>query len=150
MTKSCATHQGPGRDLGRGAALALQGGGAHGAFTWGVLDRLVEEELQIDAICGVPSGALIAVMPIQGMVRDGPAGARAAMREYWTRSLRRTRWDRCKAPRWSAGYGAGTCPTRSSGAGWRAAVAIRGLSRSTIGRRYPEVAAPKAGKLVVQ
>jgi NTE family protein len=85
MTKSCATHQGPGRDLGRGAALALQGGGAHGAFTWGVLDRLLEEGLQVNAICGVSSGALIGVMVVQGLVRDGPAGARAAMRELWRR-----------------------------------------------------------------
>ena len=69
----------------RGAALALQGGGAHGAFTWGVLDRLLEDELQVDAICGVSSGALIGVMLAQGLVRDGQVGARAAMRELWRR-----------------------------------------------------------------
>jgi NTE family protein len=85
MTKSCATHKGQGRDLGRGAALALQGGGAHGAFTWGVLDRLLEEGLQIDAICGVSSGALIGVALAQGLVRGGAGGARAAMRELWHR-----------------------------------------------------------------
>jgi len=85
MTKSCAVHQGQGRDPGRGAALALQGGGAHGAFTWGVLDRLLEEGLQVDAICGVSSGALIGVMLVQGLVRDGRAGARAAMHALWRR-----------------------------------------------------------------
>ena len=85
MTDLCALRRGPGRDQGHGAALALQGGGAHGAFTWGVLDWLLEEGLQVDAICGVSSGALIAVMLAQGLVRDGPAGARAAMRELWRR-----------------------------------------------------------------
>jgi NTE family protein len=85
MTKSCATHKGQGRDLGRGAALAVQGGGAHGAFTWGVLDRLLEEGLQIDAICGVSLAALIGVALAQGLVRGGPGGARAAMRELWHR-----------------------------------------------------------------
>ena len=88
MTKSCATHSGGRLDLGRGAALALQGGGAHGAFTWGVLDRLLEEGLQIAAICGVSSGALIGAMVAQGLVRDGPAGARAAMAELWRRFAR--------------------------------------------------------------
>jgi NTE family protein len=88
MTKSCVPEPRPGRDPGRGAALALQGGGAHGAFTWGVLDRLLEDELQVDAICGVWSGALIGVMLAQGLVLDGPAGARAAMRELWRRFAR--------------------------------------------------------------
>jgi len=63
----------------------LQGGGAHGAFTWGVLDRLLEDGLQIDAICGVSSGALIGVTLVQGLVLDGPDGARAAMRKLWRR-----------------------------------------------------------------
>ncbi len=85
MTKSCVPKPRPGRDPGRGAALALQGGGAHGAFTWGVLDRLLEDELQIGAICGVSSGALIGVMLAQGLVRGGPAGGRAAMCELWRR-----------------------------------------------------------------
>ncbi len=88
MTKSCATHQGPGRDPGRGAALALQGGGAHGAFTWGVLDRLLEKGLEVHAICGVSSGALIGVMLAQGLVLDGRDGARAAMRTLWQRFAR--------------------------------------------------------------
>jgi NTE family protein len=50
-----------------------------------VLDRLLEVGLQIDAICGVSSGALIGVMLVQGLVLDGPEGARAAMRELWHR-----------------------------------------------------------------
>src|ERR1700729_1886003 len=72
------THQPP-----AGTALALQGGGAHGAFTWGVLDRLLEDGLRPDAICGVSSGAIIGAMLAQGMARDGVAGARAEMRKFW-------------------------------------------------------------------
>jgi NTE family protein len=67
----------------QGVALALQGGGAHGAFTWGVLDRLLEDGLNPDAICGVSSGAIIGTMLAQGMVRDGRDGARAEMRKFW-------------------------------------------------------------------
>jgi NTE family protein len=66
-------------------ALALQGGGAHGAFTWGVLDRLMEQDQRVDTVCGVSSGALTGVMLVQGLVRGGPAGARAEMRKLWRR-----------------------------------------------------------------
>lgn len=66
-------------------ALALQGGGAHGAFAWGVLDRLMEKGQRIDTVCGVSSGALTAVMLVQGLVRGGPEEARAEMRRLWQR-----------------------------------------------------------------
>jgi NTE family protein len=66
-------------------ALALQGGGSHGAFVWGVVDRLLEQGQRIDSICGVSSGAMIGVMVTQGLVQGGPAGARAAMRRLWQR-----------------------------------------------------------------
>ncbi|HYZ24093.1 MAG TPA: patatin-like phospholipase family protein [Rhodopila sp.] len=66
-------------------ALALQGGGAHGAFTWGVLDRLLEGRQRFDRICGVSSGAILGVMLVQGLVRDGAEGARAEMRRFWRR-----------------------------------------------------------------
>lgn len=85
MTKTCATPMEAGGRQNPGVALALQGGGAHGAFTWGVLDRLLEEGLHADAICGVSSGALIGAMLVQGLVQDGRDGARAAMRELWRR-----------------------------------------------------------------
>ncbi|HQU04197.1 MAG TPA: patatin-like phospholipase family protein, partial [Acidocella sp.] len=58
--------------------LALQGGGAHGAFTWGALDRLLEDGFKFSAITGVSSGAMIAAMAVQGLVQNGPAGARKA------------------------------------------------------------------------
>lgn len=72
-------------DNGSGIALALQGGGAHGAFTWGVLDRLLEDGLDFDVVAGVSSGAIIATLLVQGMVRNGREGARAELRRMWHR-----------------------------------------------------------------
>ncbi|NTT87484.1 patatin-like phospholipase family protein [Tabrizicola fusiformis] len=64
--------------------LALQGGGAHGAFTWGVLDRLLEEEgLEIAAISGTSAGALNAAALKAGWLADGAAGARASLARLW-------------------------------------------------------------------
>jgi NTE family protein len=65
--------------------LALQGGGAHGAFTWGALDRLLEDGLTFSAVTGVSSGAMIAAMAVQGYVHNGPQGARAAVSKLWQR-----------------------------------------------------------------
>ncbi len=64
--------------------LALQGGGAHGAFTWGVLDRLLEEEwIEIAGIAGTSAGALNGAALKSGWVADGRAGARAGLRALW-------------------------------------------------------------------
>jgi len=64
--------------------LALQGGGAHGAFTWGVLDRLLEDgRLQIAGVSGTSAGAMNAVALADGFTRDGPEGARAALDHFW-------------------------------------------------------------------
>ncbi|MBS3980808.1 MAG: patatin-like phospholipase family protein [Rhodobacteraceae bacterium] len=65
--------------------LALQGGGAHGAFTWGVLDRLLDEpRLQIVAISGASAGAMNAVLVAHGLgTAPGPAGAAAAQKALW-------------------------------------------------------------------
>jgi len=65
--------------------LALQGGGAHGAFTWGALDRLLEDGLVFDAVTGVSSGAIIAAMAVQGIVHNGQKGARAEVSRLWRR-----------------------------------------------------------------
>jgi NTE family protein len=66
--------------------LALQGGGSHGAFTWGVLDRLLEEPwLQIVAISGTSAGAMNAVVLVDGWARGGARGARDALDTYWQR-----------------------------------------------------------------
>jgi NTE family protein len=64
--------------------FALQGGGAHGAFTWGVLDRLLEEPwLRIDGISGTSAGAMNAAVLADGYAEGGSAGARAALDRYW-------------------------------------------------------------------
>ncbi len=66
--------------------LALQGGGAHGAFTWGVLDRLLEQErLVIEGISGTSAGAINAAVLAQGYCGGGPEGARAALGHFWRR-----------------------------------------------------------------
>jgi NTE family protein len=69
--------------------FALQGGGAHGAFTWGVLDRLLQEPwLHIDAISGTSAGAMNAVVLAHGLRDGGAAGARRALEEFWQRISR--------------------------------------------------------------
>jgi NTE family protein len=69
--------------------LALQGGGSHGAFTWGVLDRLLEEPwLQIEAISGTSAGAMNAAVLAHGWAHGGAEGARAALDSYWRRVAR--------------------------------------------------------------
>jgi NTE family protein len=66
--------------------LALQGGGSHGAFTWGVLDRLLEEPwLGIDGISGTSAGAMNAAVLVDGYVKGGAAGARTALESFWRR-----------------------------------------------------------------
>ena len=64
--------------------LALQGGGAHGAFTWGVLDRLLDETwISIEGITATSAGAMNAAAYKGGLVRGGRAGARAALDQLW-------------------------------------------------------------------
>jgi len=64
--------------------LALQGGGAHGAFSWGVLDRLLEEPwLLIDGISGTSAGAMNAAVMAHGYAAGGAAGAREALEAFW-------------------------------------------------------------------
>ena len=64
--------------------LALQGGGAHGAFTWGALDRLLEEPwLHIDGISGTSAGAMNAAVLIDGYTKGGAAVARSALEKFW-------------------------------------------------------------------
>jgi NTE family protein len=66
--------------------LALQGGGAHGAFTWGVLDRLLEEEgLAFEGISATSAGAMNAAVVAYGLTIGGRAGARKALTAYWRR-----------------------------------------------------------------
>jgi NTE family protein len=65
--------------------LALQGGGSHGAFTWGVLDQLLDDErLHIEAVSGTSAGAMNAVALADGMTRGGPAEARKCLESFWS------------------------------------------------------------------
>lgn len=66
--------------------LALQGGGSHGAFTWGVLDRILEESwLRVEAISGTSAGAMNAAVMVSGYMQGGAEGARKALDGYWER-----------------------------------------------------------------
>jgi NTE family protein len=66
--------------------LALQGGGAHGAFTWGVLDRILEEDsLRIEGISGTSAGAMNAAVLADGHAAGGREGAQEALQEFWRR-----------------------------------------------------------------
>ena len=66
-------------------SLALQGGGAHGAYTWGVLDRLAEEDwLEFPAITATSAGALNAVAWAAGIAKNGHAGAKAELAALWS------------------------------------------------------------------
>src|SRR5262245_4391667 len=66
--------------------LALQGGGAHGAFTWGVLDRLLEDgRFNFDGISATSAGAMNAAVMAQGLMTGGPDTARKALEAFWRR-----------------------------------------------------------------
>ena len=92
--------------------LALQGGGAHGAFAWGVLDRLLEEPcIRIDGISGTSAGAMNAAMVASGSAKGGAEGAREALAGFWRRvsdaallsPLKRTPFD-VLLGRWTLDY----------------------------------------------
>jgi NTE family protein len=69
--------------------LALQGGGAHGAFTWGVLDRLLEQpQLRIEGISGTSAGAMNAAVLAHGYATAESQGARSALEDFWRRVAR--------------------------------------------------------------
>lgn len=64
--------------------LALQGGGSHGAFAWGVLDRLLEDSrIAIEGIVGTSAGAMNAAVTAYGLTQGGNEGARAALQRFW-------------------------------------------------------------------
>ena len=64
--------------------LALQGGGSHGAFTWGVLDRLLDDgRLEIEAVVGTSAGAMNAAVLVEGLARGGPQAAKQRLAAFW-------------------------------------------------------------------
>jgi len=81
----------PGRSAGKRAAsptkrinLALQGGGAHGAFTWGVLEQILSDErLIIEGVSGTSAGAVNAVMLVDGLIRGGREEAQKRLADFW-------------------------------------------------------------------
>jgi NTE family protein len=67
--------------------LALQGGGSHGAFTWGVIDRLLEDDgFEVEAIVGASAGAVNAAVLAYGLVVGGPEGGRERLSDFWHRA----------------------------------------------------------------
>ena len=74
--------------------LALQGGGTHGAFTWGVLDRLLRDgRLAVDGIVGTSAGAMNAAILADGLAAGGPEMARAMLDAFWTRLGEQSRYS---------------------------------------------------------
>ncbi len=95
--------------------LALQGGGAHGAYTWGVLDRLLESDrLEISAISGTSAGAMNAVVLADGLMVGGKSGACRALHQFWKAvshaavfsPMRRSAFDTLTG-NWNLDYSAG-------------------------------------------
>lgn len=95
--------------------LALQGGGAHGAFTWGVLDKILEDgRLDIEGISGTSAGAINAVAIADGYSTGGVDGAREALDNFWTKlsdlgrfsPIQRTPWSKFSSD-WSLDYSPG-------------------------------------------
>lgn len=80
--------------------LALQGGGSHGAFSWGVLDRLLEDgRIDVDGISGTSAGAMNATVLAYGLASGGHEGARHSLEVFWRRIAERT-WVNSMGPDW--------------------------------------------------
>jgi NTE family protein len=81
--------------------VALQGGGSHGAFSWGVLDRLLEDgRLSFDAVSGTSAGAMNAVALVDGWMRGGPEGAREKLHDFWKAVARNGRFSPIQRTPW--------------------------------------------------
>ncbi|MEM7022371.1 MAG: patatin-like phospholipase family protein, partial [Pseudomonadota bacterium] len=66
--------------------IALQGGGAHGAFTWGVLDRLLDDDrIEICSVSGTSAGAVNAIALVQGLATGSKASAQKLLGEFWAK-----------------------------------------------------------------
>ena len=73
--------------------LALQGGGAHGAFTWGVLDALLDDSrIQFEGLSGSSAGAMNAVVFADGWMKGGRDGARQGLLDFWTQTGKHIPW----------------------------------------------------------
>ncbi|PWK76372.1 patatin-like phospholipase family protein [Aminobacter sp. AP02] len=86
--------------------IALQGGGSHGAFSWGVLDRLLEDgRLDIKAVSGTSAGAMNAVALGDGWMRGGAEGARAKLDDFWRAVARKGRFSPVQRSPWDMLWG---------------------------------------------
>ncbi|MGQ0675567.1 MAG: patatin-like phospholipase family protein [Rhodospirillales bacterium] len=86
MTTQASPRAAPKGALRKTINLALQGGGSHGAFAWGVLDRLFEDgRIDIEGIVGTSAGAMNAAITAYGLAEGGHELARAKLREFWTK-----------------------------------------------------------------
>jgi len=82
--KSLTCKFGPAISEVKRVSLALQGGSAHGAFTWGVLDRLLEEpHIEVEGVSATSAGAMNAAVMAHGLTTGGRKGAREALEEFW-------------------------------------------------------------------
>ena len=86
--------------------IALQGGGSHGAFSWGVLDRLLEDgQLDFKAVSGTSAGAMNAVALADGWVRGGRDGSRAKLDDFWRAVARKGRFSPVQRSPWDMAWG---------------------------------------------
>ena len=92
--------------------VALQGGGSHGAYAWGVLDRLLaDDRIEIEAVSGASAGAMNAVVMAEGMVEGGRPKARQQLADFWHRiaypatSSTTSGWDNGWAKSWEKAWG---------------------------------------------
>jgi NTE family protein len=98
------------RDI-RKINVALQGGGSHGAYTWGVLDRLLADDcIKIEAVSGTSAGAMNAVVMAEGLVEGGRVKAREQLADFWQRVAYRLPpgapgWDRSWTKTWEQAWG---------------------------------------------
>ena len=110
MARKCATSP-SNSPAAKTINLALQGGGSHGAFAWGVLDRLLEDgRLEFDGISGTSAGSMNAVVMVCGLQKGGHDGARAALEKFWQAvseagerfsPVRMLPWDRLIRSNWN-------------------------------------------------
>jgi NTE family protein len=131
--------------------LALQGGGSHGAFTWGVLDRLLEEpDLRFAGVSGTSAGALNAGVLATGMARGGASAAREALGAFWrdVASTGACFGSAVPASRWfddmpglffppASGHATGSGPTAGAASGWPFALPVTGFQAAQWPSAFP-------------
>jgi NTE family protein len=105
--------------------VALQGGGSHGAYAWGVLDRLLSDDrIEIEAVSGTSAGAMNAVVMAEGLVEGGRSKARAQLADFWQRVAYRVPasptagWDNGWSKSWEKAWGLDQNPAAAMFSWW--------------------------------